>query len=180
MRKTEFDFLTWTSFPSSLKQLNDEVGGWTWSGYFPDTITVRPGSTIKFEFNAKQQNVLTQYRSHYRIIGFDGEKWVNIPRALISLPIGTFDWKHYETHFVVPANIKAIRGAPRGGAGMPEAGITWWDDLKIYMDDKLIYENKFSNWLPYQMAGAVITAIPVGLYATRRMPKITVPQEWWK
>jgi len=57
--------------------------------------------------------------------------------------------------------------------------ICYWDNITL---------RAYPHWwnVPeYQkkalmITGAIITAIPIGLYAARRMPKVTVPEEWWK
>jgi len=180
VRKKEYDFLTWTSFPSSAKLYNDEGRGWVWAwwGWIFYDLPVTPGAKLAVKVKAKQQNVLYS-ASHIPIDGYNGKEWRRL--WSLRLPLGTFDWSEHSRTETLPTDIIAIRSSPAGGAGSATApGITWFDDLKIYQDDKLIYENKFSNWLPYQIAGAVITAIPIGLYAARRMPKVRVPEEWWK
>jgi len=180
MKKTEYDFIAWfpeTSPPSCAKLINDEGQGWT--NWPVADLSVKPGAAITLEFKAKQENVMYT-PSAVVVNGWDGKEWIRIWG--VDLPLGSFDWRTVKPEkWWIPPGVSVIRVFLSGGAGDRERpGITWFDDLKIYMDDRLIYENKFSNWLPYQIAGAVITAIPVGLYAARRMPKITVPQEWWK
>ena len=63
-------------------------------------------------------------------------------------------------------------------AGIPvssgQIAQTWFDDLKIYQDDVLIYENIFSDWAPYTGAAlgagigviAGVTYKPIGPIAS--------------
>jgi len=142
MRKAEYDFLTWTSFPSSAKLFNDEGKAWAWWGYVYFGLKVAPGSSLSLRVKAKQENVLYSH-SHIPIGGYDGKEWRRI--GALSLPLGTFDWTEHRRDLTVPNDIIAIASSPAGGAGSPDKpGITWFDDLKIYQDDKLIYDNYFS------------------------------------
>jgi len=179
MLKVEYDFLPWnyTSFPSSVKLLNDGEATWVRLEK-PRLLSVSPGSRVKVEVKTKIQNIFYE-TTHVGIDGWDGKGWRRL--HTFGHRTGARDWETIEGELSIPSNVFALRCVFAGAAGTPEyPGISWFDDLKIYQDDKLIYMNKFSNWLPYQIAGAVITAIPVGLYAARRMPKIRVPEEWWK
>jgi len=142
MRKTEYDFLTWTSFPSSIKMINDEPREWAWLGNVFQ-LSVKPGSKIRRVIKVKQQNVLYA-GSHTPIDGWDGKTWRRL--ANLWLPMGSFGWVEDVKELTVPSDVTAIRGhLAGGGSGSPETpGITWFDDLKIYQDDVLIYENYFS------------------------------------
>lgn len=157
MRKPEYDFLNWTSFPSSGKVFTDEAryDAWATWGVSP-VIPVTPGRTLKAEVMVKQQNVMYS-RSHVHMVGYDGKTWrvmPSIPPVETPIPVGTFDWKKFLLEETIPSDIIAIRVDPAGGAGSPEApGITWFDNLKIYQDDVLIYSNDFTNWNPYIGAG---------------------------
>jgi len=171
MKKAEYDFLTWTSFPSSLRFYNDEREGWAWREWILITLPKR-GGTLRLEVNVKQENVLYT-RSHIPFSLFDGEKWLPVGTIpTLDFPTGTFNWQTFKYEHALPPATAAIRILPSGGAGSPEApGITWFDDLRIYQDGKLIYENKFSNWLPYQIAGAIALSIPTALYAIPRLKR---------
>jgi len=180
VQKVEYDFLDFISFPSSLKIRNSAL---TRTGRLLQlTFPVKPGDKVVVKVMAKQENVSPQSRNSLidfnMLINGEWRYWMGL-----GLPAGSFGWSPFEITGVAPAGITRfmLRGVWGGGSGDDaRPAVTHFDDLKIYHNDKLIYENKFSNWLPYQIAGAVITAIPIGLYAARRMPKITVPQEWWK
>jgi len=151
LRKIEYDFLTWTSFPSSIKLINDEPERAAWTKFY-NAISVRPGFTLRVQIMAKQENV-QYYVGGLAVEGFDGKEWTRILRT--KLPLGTFDWSIHSQEITVPANVVAIRLNMAGGAGEPgRPGITWFDDLKIYQDNVLIYANDFSNWNPYIGAGA--------------------------
>jgi len=163
MRRTEYDFLTWQSFPSSAKLIRDE-SGWTFWPWIK-TIPVSPGVTVKASFKAKQQNVVST-PSHVKFEGWDGSRWVDgfgaplkTPRGL---PFGSFDWTdftglHEQT---IPPGFSAMRVTVVGGGGTPEApSITWFDDLRIYQDDVLIYAGDFSNWAPIIIPAQIITGV---------------------
>jgi len=169
MRKKEYDFLTWTSFPSSIKLTNDERREWAWTGWVFYGLPVRPGSKLTVKFKAKQQNVLYSV-SHVPIDGYNGSEWRRIVNFGLSL--GTFDWTEHSRTITVPSDIISIRSSLAGGAGSPEAlGITWYDDLRVYMDDKLIFSYDFGNWNPIIGAGAGIVGIGVPAYLyTKNIP----------
>ena len=134
---------------------------------------VAPGKSLKLLVKAKTKNI--QYEpSHIGIDGWNGSVWRRLASPPVA-PLGSMDWKEISYSTIIPADIGDIRIYLYGSVGQ-----SWFDDLKIFQDDALIYMNKFTNWLPYQIAGAAITAVPVALYATKRMPKVTIPQEWWK
>jgi len=147
-RKAEYDFLTWTSFPSSAKLFNDMGGPPPATGFEILPISVTPGAALKIKFKAKQKNVLYS-PSFLWLLGWNGTEWKPLPIGLtriFELPLGTFDWREFNIDAdVVPSGVVALKGHLSGGAGDKERpGETWFDDLKIYMDDKLIYENYFS------------------------------------
>ena len=159
--KAEYDFFKYTSFPSSLKLVNDQMKGWVWWRQIKE-VSVTLGATIKGQWKAKQENILYS-RSHIVVNGWNGVEWKRIwvfPGGLgEGMPLGTFDWKEFSETFKAPSDITAIRMLIAGGAGSPEApGITWFDDLKIFSNGVLIYENKFTGW------GALIS-IPAPIVA---------------
>jgi len=167
MRKAEYDFLTWKSFPSSAKIWIDELEGWALWPRWLDSIAVRPEASVKVQVFVKQHNVLG-FPSHILMEGYNqvtGD-WQHILPD-IWFPKGSFNWTLHEHVFAVPANVVALRLGLRGGGG----GITWYDDLKIYQDDVLIYSNDFSNWNPYVGAGAggIGVSVPAYLY-TKNIP----------
>jgi len=167
MKRIEYDFFKWTSFPSSIALKNDESVGWAVHTVIMN-LSIEPGAMLTARVKTAQKDV-TFNRSHLVIDGWDGSRWVRLPSA-IDLPWGTYDWRELEGRGEIPRNVKVIRIVLTGGGGRP-IGITWFDDLKIYQDDKLIYENKFSNWLPYQIAGAIALSIPTALYAIPRLKR---------
>jgi len=178
--KESFDFLQWTSFPSSLKVDNDEGENKIFRSR--QFIPIRAPTTIRAEGMIKVENGNIAEPAWIAMYGYDlaGSK---VAGSYFHTDVTVSrDWVKVEGSIDMPARVLNIelRMICAGSGVKGRVATTWFDDLKIYQDDTLIYENKFSNWLPYQIAGAVITAIPIGLYAARRMPKITVPQEWWK
>jgi len=182
----EYDFLKWTSFPSSVKITNPSSKIlWDWKRIV--IIPVKPGSTIRAECMIKREGLAGDYWGatvHFdrRVPATPEHPLGWAPLFGIDTPPDVFSWTKWTRERKIPADVDMLRVYYGCARARVEGGtnIAWFDDLRVYMDDKLIYENKFSNWLPYQIAGAVITAIPIGLYAARRMPKITVPEEWWK
>lgn len=159
MRKDEYDFNTWTSFPSSIKLINDEKEGF--AAFRPDMLTVKGGSMLRIMINAKWRDVL-YLKSRVPVDGWDGMEW----RRLLNLYLngmGIKGWDTYSSEFRVPQDIEAVRLTLWGGGGTP--GITWFDDLKIYQDDVLIYQNKFSEWKTVgAVVGAVIGGVAGGIY----------------
>jgi len=164
--KKEYGFLTWTSFPSSLKLFNDEPGEVYRVDLF--TLPVTPGSTLKVEINAKKKNV--RFRNSGLVFEAFNGRWHYIPSASITVGVGTLDWLKYAGEpWTVPENFTEIRIALTGGSGSPEApGITWFDDLKIYKDDKLIYDNYFTAFRPGKIVPVMVTPPEVLVRAWQR------------
>lgn len=157
MIKTEYDFLTWASFPSSGKIVNDTEwwGLWqkTWK-LFERSVT--PGKKLTVTVNVKQEGVLPPARkSHISINNAIPQPGVSSPSGIgprigvITMPNGTFNWRQFSLELIVPSNVSVITAYIAGGA----KGTSWWDDLEIYMDDVLIYSNDFSNYNPIIGAG---------------------------
>ena len=151
MRKVEYDFLTWTSFPSSLKLLNNESGNESWTHFDLPKISVVPGATLRCKVKAKQENV-TYSVSH------GGHGLPSMP-SFFELPLGTFDWKEFagEEFKVAPGTheMTPYLDGGSGSKGLP--GVTWFDDLRVYQDGVLIYSNDFSNWAPIIIPAEIIT-----------------------
>ncbi len=156
VKKTEYDFLNWTSFPSSIKLTNDTMtrsGG----GAF-ENIPVNPG-TVRVEVNGKTQDVqLIKGSGSY--IAFWGHradgsrKWI----GTCDIRYGTHDWEKAEAELPIPADIVILRGyLIAGGGNKAQPSISWFDDFVIKQNGRIIYENKFSNWNP--VIGAGIGAI---------------------
>jgi len=167
--KFEYDFLPWnyTSFPSSLKVVNDEYEArrTAWREIFRN-LSVTPGATLTVKFNCKQQDVLYS-TAHMSLRGWNGREWVWIGAIPPRAPTGTFPWEERSGSLTIPEGITMIRGSFGAGPGTIESpGLTWIDDLQVYLDNKLIYFNDFSNWNPYIGAGVggVGVSVPTYLY----------------
>jgi len=178
LKKVEYDFLSWSSFPSSLKMINDEARRGPWLVLFHNQPTT-PGARITATFKIKEEHTIRDPSGLWGVMIY----WNREPAPLPipgkaygwtwleagTTPLGTHDWMDWE--------IKAVHPVPSEGRYLlaylvgPPGGISWWDDLKIYQDNKLIYENKFSNWLPYQIAGAIAISIPTALYAIPKLKR---------
>jgi len=175
MDKIEYDFLSWTSFPSSLKMIYDGARGFWW--FIPGSERpVKPGA-VRISVKVKKENVgLTpgidpEFRDSRVIIwGFNGAEWKWLGKMTVGY--GTENWREYTGEVEIPAGIDLLKVQLRCGAGAKERpAITWFDDLKIYQDDKLIYANDFNNWNPYigVGVGGVVVAVPTYLY-TKNVP----------
>lgn len=184
MRKREYDFLTWTSFPSSAKLICDEPETWVSGGDSPP-IGVRPGSTVKITVKAKQENVLYKH-SHIHIDEWDGKEWkMAVPLTVPpypNIPFGHVDWTQFSSaEYIIPPSVTAIIFRPLGGPGSKEApGVTWFDDLKIYQDGVLIYAEDFSKWDPLIGAGIGAGVLGVVVPAVVRVPEPGVSYEYQK
>jgi len=138
------DFLTWTSFPSSVKLVNDTEKFLTWR-IIPSekALAVNPGSKLHAEIRVKQEGILGPYKSHLALRAAALPEWPVVDRIMI--PNGTFDWSDFTVEADIPSNVSSILVY---FATVPK-GTNWFDDLRIYQDGVLIYENKFSNWGPF-------------------------------
>jgi len=157
LRNVEYDFLAWTSFPSSLKAVNDGVER-RMAGKNIVDLVVSPGAEIKAVIKAKQQNVLGPPAPLSRLSLVVSEAgvppWSDITPKELMFPSGTFDWTEFQGVVTVPSGIRILRVVCNGGWGTETIlGITWFDDLEIYQDDVLIFHEDFSNWNPYIGAG---------------------------
>ncbi len=171
MRKSEYDFLTWKSFPSSIKLVSDEewLGGW-WEVF--RNIPVTPGSKVRAEIMGKSDNVPTplpppserMLGSYLVIYGSeDGATYRSLGFLVPSGGVyGKTDWTKHSVEMIIPPDVKLIRGAL-----VAAKGETWFDDLKIYQDDILIYENQFTDWAPIigATAGAILGGVVGGTYS---------------
>ena len=166
MRKIQYDLLTWKSFPSSLKVLNDVpaepffIGETGW-------LAVTPTKTIKFQIWGKGQRILGDRPSRIAIDGRNG--------GLIRLydgffPKGTFDWHLLEKTFAVPSGVTMINASWIAGNGysVGQPATTWFDDLKIYQDDVLIYDNYFTAIRPGKIIPTVIQPPEIIVGAVQR------------
>ena len=155
MVKKEYDFLSWTSFPSSGKIINDrEIG---WERWEPEIIglPVTPNSKLTLTINVKQIDTSTIQRSHIGINRLiDGIEGPRIGSAL-DFPPGRFDWRSFTHMVIIPSEVNVVKVIIAAGP----KGTTWFDDLKIYQDDVLIYSNDFSNWAPIIIPTEIITGV---------------------
>jgi hypothetical protein len=157
VRKVEFDFLTYTSFPSSIRLTNDEGKKSVWTDYvLIRNLAITPGSTITIEAKVKQQDVAPELEtySHCGVRYKDPATGQVTWSCTAGAPAGTFDWRTIRGSRVVDQNIQTAYVFISGGPGYPDKpGITWFDDIRVYQDGKLIFSADFSNWNPYVGAG---------------------------
>lgn len=149
MLRVSYDFLHYVSFPSSIKLFNSEAKR-SWSTSTLTSIGIAPKALV-VELKAKQQNVnpIFDAVSVFRVIPFDSKGAQISYGDTLILPYLTFDWTTFKGTLSIPSNTTTIQMRVSGGAGTPEApGITWFDDLKIYQDGVLIYDNYFSAIRP--------------------------------
>ncbi len=148
---TAHDFMNYTSFPSSLKLVNDAKGpDYVWATIASD-IPVLGGSKITAEVKLKR-NVSAIPTSPYAGIRIDTKRPIptspdHIPYSfLLDAGPGSYDWTKVQNEKTIPAdaNLLLVRIYAKGYKG----DTLWLDDLKIYQDDLLIYSNNFSNWWP--------------------------------
>jgi len=171
VKKKEYDFLNWTSFPSSGKLFNDDPSEAIWWGQYRN-ISITPGKTLKIVVNWKQQDVILPESGIRPHVGF---WWNGVWGGQIFPPLGTYDWREFKGEWIVPAGKTTLDVIIAGGAGTPEKpGITWFDDLKIYQDDVLIYANDFSNWNPYIGAGVGGGLGGVGAFYLTKNPVLSL------
>jgi len=170
VRAITYDFLprNFTSWPSSLKMENDRPEKLIHRVGFIDAV---PGSKLYATINTKGKELSA-------INGFSGavgagiydhyHRYVRYLGDLVRFPVGTFNWRTLPGRgsFTVPLDAEVI-----GISIVIGRGTAWFDDLKIYQDDKLIYTNDFSNWNPYIGAGAggLGVGVPTYLY-TKNVP----------
>ena len=168
MRKKEHDFLNWTSFPSSLKMVSDELQP-EWLGYWLGPISVNPGAKLKFTVNLKQSGVL-YYAGGLVLEGYDGKEWKRLVGRIILQSFGSFDWTTKEAEYTIPSGIVAIRLAVAGGGtnDPTKPAETWWDDLRIYQDNVPIYSNDFSNWTPTIITAEITTGLAAIILGLRK------------
>jgi len=151
--KESFDFLRWTSFPSSLRADNDEGVNVTFRRR--QFIPIKAPATIRVEGNIKVENGSIEEPAWIAIVGWDAagreirETWFHTSGVVSK------NWVKMETSKDMPAGIANIelRMVCAGSGVKGKVAITWFDDLKIYANGKLIYANDFSNWNPYIGAG---------------------------
>jgi len=142
----EHDFLSYTSFPSSLKCVNPRsqyVGGGDYKG-----LSVTPGATLRTEVNIKQKDVYESL-GYFHINSYYNEERKFLGELITLRRYGSFDWTKVVKEVKAPTDAKWITVDPTFPPGTTEKpAIVWIDDLKIYQDDKLIYRNYFTPWKP--------------------------------
>jgi len=157
VRRVEYEFLDWVSFPSCIKAINDEVGSFAGINIIRE-YPVSGGETIRLECMVKGQNISN---SHVAIAYWDGTRWVR-PRGVDYLPKGSFDWLKFLTERTLGPDAQMINVTVWGGWGLTsEPAVTKLDDAKVYLNGELIYKNTFDNWLPYIVGGITVTAAGV-------------------
>ena len=166
VKKVEYDLRIWKSFPSSLKLTSNELTP-TWHS-MKRWFTINPGSVIDVEVNAKQGKV-THEASRIYVNGRNGE---GVRLGVANLPPHTiFDWTKFAVPtFTVPADVSFITVYLIGGGttNPEEPAETWYDDLRIYQDGVLIFENKFSKWGPTLIGGGIIAVILAAIFGGGR------------
>jgi len=151
VKKVEYDFLDWVSFPSSIKVINNEVR------FEPIPILVdypvAGGETVTLSVMVKGQNI---YRSHIALRYFDGTVWKNA--HLEYLPQGTYDWREIVTSGKIKSPAVKLRVHAFGGPSDVEGLIatTKVDDAKVWINGELIYETYFTAHRPAKFVPLII------------------------
>lgn len=161
VRKTEYDFLNYTSFPSSMKAINDE------EKFVPINLLydypVEGGDTVKVSAMVKGENI---DESHIAVRYFDGETWRNAPKTPIFLPKGNYDWREITLETAVDTPAQMLRVTVYGGQGPgTQPSTTWVDDAEVYVNDELVKAESFSNWTPYLVGGTIVGGVAGARYA---------------
>jgi len=178
MPKVEYDFLNWTSFPSSIKIMNDR--NTPFYHVIRRNLPLKGlGAEIKIVVAGKTENVRlppkgVYPRNSYVGLYADGlEHWTGM--GVFDF-YGTRDWEVHSATFTIgkyPATpnvdyrlVNVVLGVPM--ASPEEPSITWFDDLKIYQDGKLIYDNYFTVFRPGRIIPVVVTPPEVLVRAWQR------------
>jgi len=183
----EYDFRNWTSFPSSLKLIGqyDNPGAYR----LFEERAVRPGAVITLSCQVKALDLTFDKgekwlsKSYFSVHGYyeAGREWKLMWDP--TVPFGTYGWTPFTRKFTIPSGVTKMRITIYGGWG-PNRGpaATWFDSLRIHMDDVLIYSNDFTNWSPYigaglggacgALTGYLITRKP--LYALAGIPTMLI------
>ena len=144
MRKSimgmEYDLINWTSLPSSMKLVNetDELA-YVWGKYI-EAIPVKPNTPFIMVVNGKRDIIPLEQK--YSAIRMDyAGTWDNI--VSLHLPRESFEWMEITKTGVIPEDASHVdlRIFAKGINGDK----TWFDDLRIYQNDVLIYENHFTD-----------------------------------
>jgi len=169
MIRREYDFLTWTSFPSSIKLVNDESPQNKPFYKIAEGIPVKPHATLKAIYKGKTENSTEPPGGgNFVMVRLLDAAGRYVTHKVAWIGYGTIDWKDVQAVVTAPSEAAVMEVYIAGAGGRPEMpAITWFDDLKIYQDDEFIYENKFSNWKPYILAG--IIAIPSAIFGLGKL-----------
>lgn len=182
MAEWSYDFLNWTSFPSSIKcDTQDDTTRHYYRSKGMGFIPVTPRRKVTIRVNVKLKDVMPSKVHAYpgvgAFIGVHGwneaeKKWVYETLAgfrILDCGTGTRDWTTYEMEGVPKENITAIRVFLAHSYNLPGGG-AWFDDLKIFQDGELIFSEDFSNWNPY--IGALVAGAISGAtgYAITKKP----------
>jgi len=156
--ESSYDFLpgNYVSFPSSLKIVNtaEKTGRYTVSDQIPVI-----GNSVYATINAKGNDILISPTS-LRIQYYDGTTWKQIRGE--EFPMGNFDWREFQTQPTpIPPEAQYLRARL-----WPAKGTIRLDDLQVYQDGVLIYENNFTAPI-VQVAVSVVLPIVTGLGVVR-------------
>jgi hypothetical protein len=163
MIQVAHDFTKFHSFPSSLKLVSDEQAV---AIHQIKKIPVLAGSKILLKVNVKQENIVNNAdifsRISSRVLVDQQEQWLT---QFFHFPAGTWDWTEFTSAPVtIPVGGTMLSSFSIVGGSSLNSGVlgtTWFDDLKIYQDDILIYSDDFNNWNPYIGAGVgALAGIP--------------------
>ena len=167
MPVNEYDFLTWTSFPSSRKMTNETDQQIWWEAV--GKLVVQPGKKLTVTIKGKGEHLIihpiTQLGTSH--IAVDGVDVAGALRRLFNIvfPVGTFDWTEFKENVTISSDVIALRVTTIAGPGLvAQPSVTWFDDLKIYQDDVLIYADDFSNWAPIIIPAQIVTGVAMIKY----------------
>jgi len=168
MVEERFDFLKWTSPPSSLLVVNEKGTSATiWRRGSPELYLVplpKPGH-VRLECNVMTRGAVEEHPAWVAAIGY-GPDGRTVPRTWFRTNVAYWPrWVRISGEHDMPEGVVmlAVRLVAAGSGVKGRPATTWYDDLAIYLDGELMYENKFTNWSPY--AGAVLGAVLGGAAA---------------
>lgn len=164
----QYDFKDWVSIPSSVKLVSEKTD-WPARIVLVEGLPVVSGRPIEVEFKAKQEGVLEEH-SMFVIHRWAEDTWKW--GGQITTPLGTYDWQKIKGELSI-TDTTAIHVAFWGGKG-----ITWFDDLRIFQDDKLIYDNYFSAIRPGKLV-PVMYPLPekiIGAWQRRKAGEVAILQ----
>ena len=179
-----YDFVNFVSFPSSLKNQHGPGDEYDYDWYhFPRLLPALPGAKLRVEYCYRKVGDIAYGGVDLRVepsgeqleagVGFyvvyaDGrEEFWNNYKPPWAVRDG--EWVHVER--------RDKRPLPEGARWLRmeifsrgrRSAASWFDDLRVYLDGRLIYADDFSNWSPYIGAGAgVIPGLIIGMYAGAR------------